>query len=399
MIPEIPETLPFHKKLARFLETEEKDLWNWFSGDEFTQSAFDEQRLYLLKNTYRLEREKHARLYALAEDVAQKLKIEAPITLYQMMDGQQRNAGLVFQPGQLQITFSGDMLTALSDTEMRFTMGHEMAHYIHQIRDKGRYQTADRLLDWICGENGAAASYGQSFRLGRLYQEIFSDRIGLFCSDDLEASISTLVRISSGLTDVSAKAYLKQVDEALAETESSGSEGYSHPETFIRARALADWANEDLLADDKLKGLVEGPPKLEGLDVIAQSELSEVTREFISAFINRPWVNTETLEAHAQGYFYDLKLNTSVSTSAESLDALRDKLTALPQDLKDYFGFVLLDFVTVDSDLEDAPLLHSMQFSKNLGISKDYDALIGKELKLTKKQVSSLHKTAEAGAA
>ena len=395
MTAEIPNALPFHQKLADFLETEEKELWDWFSGDEFTQSAFDEQRLYLLKNTYRLEREKHAALYALAESVAEKLNITAPITLYQMMDGQQRNAGLVFQPGQLQITFSGDMLTALSDSEMRFIMGHEMAHYIHQVRDKGRYQIADRLLDWICGENGAAASYGHSFRLGRLYQEIFSDRIGQFCCEDLDASISTLVRISSGLTDVSSQAYLKQVDEALAHPESSGSEGYSHPETFIRARALADWANEDLEADRKLQRLVEGPLKLENLDLIAQNELSQLTRAFISAFINRPWVNTETLEAHAQGFFYDFRIK---SLNAENLEELKGKLSGLPQDLKDYFGFVLLDFVTVDSDLEDAPLIQSMRFSKSAGISKEYDLLIGKELKLTKKQVTALHKAAEAAA-
>ena len=81
------------------------------------------------------------------------------------------------------------------------------------------------------------------------------------------------------------------------------------------------------------------------------------------------------------------------------LDALKQKIGTLPEDLKEYFGFVLLDFVTVDSDLEDAPLIQSMQFSKNVGLSKTYDSLVGKELKLTKKQVSALHKLAEGAAA
>lgn len=391
----IPATLPFHQKLADFLEREETDLWDWFSGDAFTKTAFDEQRLYLLKNTYRLEREKHADLFTLAESVAQNLDIQMPITLFQMMDGQHRNAGLIFQPDQIQITFSGDMLSALSEPEMRFTLGHEMAHFVHQTRDNGRYQTADRLLDWICGEAGATASYGQSFRLARLYQEIYSDRIGLFCSDDLEASISTLVRISSGLTDVSTTAYLEQADEALSLPGPLGSEEYSHPETFIRARALADWFEDRDTANEKLYSLVEGTPELERLDVIGQTALSNITRQFISAFVNRPWNDTETLEAHAQGFFYDFKHDEKVRHSETDYDALRTSLAPLSDSVKDYFCFVLLDFVTVDSNLEDAPLIESARFSERLGIAEKFDMHLNKELKLTKKQITALRKAAQ----
>lgn len=391
----IPKALPFHKKLADFLQNEERELWEWFSGDAFTQGAFDEQRLYLLKNTYRLEREKHAALYEQAESVAHALHLSAPVTLYQMMDGQQRNAGLVFQPGQIHITFSGDMLTAFTGAEMQFALGHEMAHYIHQTSDKGRFQTADRLLDWICGENGASASYGHSFRLTRLYQEIYSDRIGYFCCNDVKAAISTLVRLSSGLSEVSVQAYLAQADEVVSQSQAEGSEGISHPETFIRALALADWASGDLNADDKLKSLVEGNPKLEALDVLSQAKLSKTTADFIAAFINRPWQNTETLEAHAQGYFYEFKLNSESQASELLMQSLKGALEALPKDMQEYFGFVLLDFVTVDPDLEDAPLIESLRFAKSVGLTESYDGLVAKELKFTKKQMASLRKAAE----
>ncbi len=395
MIKTIPETLPFHKKLADFFQREEKDLWNWFSGDEFTKAAFDEQRLYLLKNTYRLEREKHANLFILAESVAQDLGIQVPVTLFQMMDGQQRNAGLIFQPDQVQITFSGDMLSALSEPEMRFTLGHEMAHFVHQTSDNGRYQTADRLLDWICGEAGAAASYGQSFRLARLYQEIYSDRIGLFCSDDLHASISTLVRISSGLTDVSTKAYLEQADEALSLPGPLGSAEYTHPETFVRARALADWFEDNETADEKLYNLVEGAPELERLDVIGQTALSGATRRFIAAFVNKSWKDSETLEAHAQGFFYDFKYNETLQASEAEYEALKTLLLPLSSSLKDYFSFLLLDFVTVDSSLEDAPLMEAARFSERIGLTENFDTHLNKELKLTKEQISTLREASK----
>lgn len=106
-----------------------------------------------------------------------------------------RNAGLIFQPDAIHILFAGDLFAILSKKELDFILGHEMAHYLYNTGQNSRFGTADRLLNWICGKPGAAASHGHSFRLSRLYQEIFSDRIGLFASEDLDASISALVRV------------------------------------------------------------------------------------------------------------------------------------------------------------------------------------------------------------
>jgi len=228
-MPTPPATLQYHKNLSELLEQNEVELWKWFSGDSFTSEAYEAQRLYLLKNSYRLEDEAHAELYAQAQHVADRLGLELPVTLYQAMNSDLRNAGLIFQPDTIHILFSGDLFTTLSETELTFILGHEMAHHIHNTRQDSRFGTTDRLLDWICGEPG-------------------SDRVGLYASQDLDASIAALVRVTSGLQNVSAKAYLKQADEAIAASlkdgERVGSEGWSHPETFIRARALADWHAE-----------------------------------------------------------------------------------------------------------------------------------------------------------
>ncbi len=387
---EIPASLPFHKNLADFFKREETELWEWFASDKYIESAYDEQRLYLLKNTYRMEREKHAELFELADAVAEKLGIEVPVQLYQMMDGQERNAGLVFQPSAVEITFSGDMVSTLSEQEMTFTLAHEMAHFLHMTRGDGYYQTSDRLLDWICGELGASASYANSFRLSRLYQEIFADRIGQYCAQNLDASISTLVRTTTGLQEVSAKAYLVQADEALSHDKQTGSEQYSHPETFIRVRALADWDEEPDHADKKLVELVEGQKELEALDVLGQVKFSKLTERFIKAFLNRPWLDTETLEAHARGYFYLYKYELDKPASAAEIDDLKDALDGQSESIIDYFCFVLLDFITVDPDLEDAPLLEAIKFTEQTGLAKAFDVHMASELKLTKKKAKSL---------
>ena len=400
---EIPASLPFHKDLADFFKREEAELWEWFASDKYTESAYDEQRLYLLKNTYRMEREKHAELFELADTVSRKLGIEVGVQLFQMMDGQARNAGLIFQPSAVQITFSGDMVSTLSKTEMTFTLAHEMAHYLHMVRGDGHYQISDRLLDWICGELGASASYANSFRLSRLYQEIFADRIGQYCAQDLDASISTLVRTTTGLQEVSAQAYLAQADEALSHENQKGSEQYSHPETFIRARALADWNEAPDLADKKLVRLVEGQKELEALDVLGQVDFAKLTERFIKAFLNRPWLDAENLEAHARGYFYTYQYQPEKLATTEELALLKQALESedtggLAESFLDYFSFILLDFVTVDPDLEDAPLLEAIKFTQQIGLAKPFDVHLAKELKLTKKKVTSLRNNWEKGA-
>ena len=172
-MPNPPDTLEYHKDLSALLEKNEVELWKWFSGDIFTSEAYEAQRLYLLKNSYRLDDEAHAELYSQSRTVAERLGLDLPVTLYQAMNSDLRNAGLIFQPDAVHILFSGDLFTSLSETELTFILGHEMAHHLHNTRQNSRFGTADRLLDWICGEPGSAAAHVHSFRLSRLYQEIF----------------------------------------------------------------------------------------------------------------------------------------------------------------------------------------------------------------------------------
>jgi hypothetical protein len=392
-----PASLQYHRDLANLLEQNEKDLWDWFSSDKFTSEAYEIQRLYLLKNSYRLETEAHAELYSQAQAVATQLGLDIPITLYQSMKSDTRNAGLIFQPDVIQILFSGDLFGKLSNKELEFILGHEMAHHLHNTRQSARFGTADRLLDWICGEPGASASHGHSFRLSRLYQEIFSDRIGLFASQDLDASISALVRLTTGLESISPKAYLKQADEALASSSRAGvhngSEEWSHPETFIRVRALSDWSEEPDVADSKLATLVEGDRRIESLDLLAQDEMSGLTRLVVTHFLKYPWRNREALIAHAQGFFVDIETDIKQSTAHVLGNDVTESMKALPVSLKEYMAYVLLDFATLDSDLEDHPLIEAIHLADQLDIGEAFDLALKEDLKLSKANIKALRKT------
>ena len=386
----VPQFLPYHRALAELLSRQEDGIWAWFASDKLTAQAFDEQRLYLLKSAIRLDEENHAPLYAAAHEVAERLGIDAKVVLHQSMGGS-RNAALVYLPDEVNILFEGDILTLLDPQETQCLLAHEMAHYLHQTREGQRHFLTDRMLRWICGEPGAHLAHARSLWLSRLYQEIFADRVALAVSGSRDATISTLIKATTGLQQFSVDAYVAQAREAVTLNRDGGSDGSSHPETFIRAIALDDWARDPVAADARLAPLIEGKWRLEQLDLLAQAELSDLTLKLIGAFLAPDWGASETLEAHARSFDPGFERSGSANTTA--LDAIAD----LDDSLKSYCAQVIADFATADADLEDAPLLAALEFSARWSFAEAFDTVANTDLGLSKKKLAEL-RAARAGA-
>jgi hypothetical protein len=387
-LPKIPDFLKYHNELANILQKNEPDIWSWFSSDVLTQQAFDDNRLTLLKNAIRLDPETHKKLFAAASDVARLLEIDMPISLYQGTNSQ-RNAALIYTPSEINIMFEGETLEILSDTELRCLLGHEMAHFLHKIREGGRYFTTDRMLSWICGERGAHHAHVQSLWLSQLYQEVFADRIGFFICEDRDAAISLLIKMSTGLKKFSVDGYLTQASEALDLNKKDGSHGVSHPETYIRALALADWADNQEKADLRLPELLEGDTRLERLDLLEQHRLTELTRKVIEQFLSLEWASSEEVEAHARSFFPGFERQATVTENP--LTTVSDENS----EVQDYLASILLDFAAADPDLEDEPLKDAIVFGKRLGLLKAMEPRIVKDLGVAKKTLSQLIKSAE----
>jgi hypothetical protein len=73
---------------------------------------------------------------------------------------------------------------------------------------------------------------------------------------------------------------------------------------------------------------------------------------------------------------------------------LADALAAGDDSVADYCCYLLLDFCTADADLEEAPLAEAFEFSQRLRLSDRFEALVRKELKLKKKQIDGIRRTA-----
>jgi hypothetical protein len=182
----------------------------------------------LLKSTYRLDAEGYPGLYQSLNEAKARLQLDIPVTLYQAQNSPQLNAVLFYVPGQGHIVFSGPLFTLLNAEELTSVIGHELAHF----------HIADRLIHAVASDPRASTSHEQTARpLSTLYRGIRRPR-SLRVTSDANPVVAGLVILQTGLSQVSAASYLKQAEEIFANG-NVGTEGVSHPEAFIRTRALA----------------------------------------------------------------------------------------------------------------------------------------------------------------
>ena len=384
---------PYHRQLVALLKVREPELWQWASSARAEEDYVQQVRDHLLKHTYRLDEQGHGDIIRSAIEVAARLEIGAPVTLYQSLgDNSDMNAALFYLPGEVHIVFSGALLDTLSSYELDAVLGHEMAHYRLWEAESRDFLTADRLLVMAADDPRAASSHTHTARRLRLYTEIYADRGALVGCTDLQAAVAALVKTATGLQDVSAASYLRQADEILAGQETQvgqfSSANVDHPDTFIRARALRLWAEQDPQVDRWLGTVIEGGLALNELDLLGQQKLAQVSQFVIAELLSPAWFQTPATLAHANAYFPDFK------PGAEPDPALTEALHFIDAETRDYLCYLLLDFAVIDKELEDAPLAAAYIVSHRLDIAATFEQIVTRELRMTKRQLAKFKKSA-----
>ena len=381
------EPLPYHVELRDYLKLRERELWNWFASARAQADYTESLRLELLKSTYRLDPEGHPDLYRNVEDVKARLQLDIPVTLYQAQNSPQANAALFFISGEGHIVISGPVLSLLNAEEIKSVIGHELAHYHLWGREHGDFHIVDRLMQAVAGDPRAGASHTQSARRYQLYTEIFADRGSLCATGDVQPVIAGLVKIQTGLPQVSAAAYLKQAEEVFARG-NVAAEGLSHPEAFIRTRALALWQEQREDAMPQISNMIEGADALDELDLIGQLRLTTATRRLLEYFLQPKWVQTPAVLGHARLFFDDFK--PASAKNAASLVGLKFK----DAKLREYLCYVLLDFVAADPELDELPLAAALDLCRALDLNGQFEKLVTKELKIKARDVKRVKEQA-----
>ena len=379
--------LPYHFELRDYLKSQEPDLWKWFASAKAKADYTENLRLELLKSTYRLDPDGHPDLYRGVEEVKARLGLTIPVTLYQAQNNPQSNATLFFVPGEGHIVFSGAVLSLLNAEEIKSVSGHELAHYQLWDREQGEFHIADRLISAVAADMRSASSHEQTARRYQLYTEIFADRGSLHATNDLHTVVAGLVKIQTGLPQVSAAGYLKQAEEIFSKKETP-TEGLSHPEAFIRARSLALWQQERDNATHAIRDMIEGTAALDQLCLIGQRRLLDATRTLIQLLLKPRWFQTSAVLGHAKLFFDNF---TPLSGTAPSdLGELRFE----DPKLREYVCYVLLDFSKADPELEDMPLAAALEFSKQLELDAQFEKIVAKELKMKVRDVRKIKEQA-----
>jgi hypothetical protein len=385
------DALPYHANVAKHLRTDESALWAWFESDQFSTRYTEKTKLDLLKSTYRVTRADRPDIYTQVDRVREKLGLDMPATLYQHQGGSgEANAALIFFPDELAIMLMGNVSDLLDEAEMLALLGHEISHHRLYSLDGGQYFTAARFLEWCALQPGCEAAYLETDRLYRLHTEIFADMGALHVTADRDAVISCLIKVATGLKKVTPSSYLDQADEILKQYK-QGSEGLTHPEMFIRAKAL-DLLTFDPPKLDEVAALVRGPLDTKRLDLVGQSSLSALTRKLVDQILLHPFMRGEYTANLAERYFPGYAWPDAVDASIDYA-AGASEITAMAKTCHDFLAYVLLDFATVDPDGGEKALALTLNLSERLGLLQIYEPIARKELKRKRDDLASLKRS------
>jgi len=381
------QPLPYHFELRDYLKSGERELWNWFSCAKAKSDYTENLRLELLKSAYRLDLEGHPDLHQSLNEAKARLQLDIPVTLYQAQNSLQLNAALYYIPGQGHIVFSGPVLTLLNAEEVKSVIGHELAHYHLWERDSGDFHIADRLIHAVASDPRASASHEQTARRYQLYTEIFADRGSLCVTRDISPVVASLVKIQTGLSQVSPTSYLKQAEEIFSKGNVATQE-LSHPEAFIRARALTLWQEQPENATGYIREMIEGVAVLEELDLIGQKRLVAATRQLLETLLRPKWFQTPATLGHAKLFFNDFKPAKVAAVS------LCEELKSRDAKLREYICYVLLDFTKADPDLDEMPLAATLELSRQMDLDVQFEKVVSRELKMKTRDVRRIKEQA-----
>ncbi|MBP7554732.1 MAG: M48 family metalloprotease [Chitinophagaceae bacterium] len=375
--------LPYHRQVRDYFRQQTKT-WDYFALAKNKEEQLNEFKTELLKNTYKFDPVADQGIYSKIDLAKNKLGLtELPVTVYQAQYTEELNAAIVYINREAHIVFSGPVITLLTEEELLAVLAHELTHIkLYSLLD-GELEIADRIITAIANNHSSEAAYYETARLFRLYTEIFCDRGALLVTGNHEPVITSLVKMSTGLQQVQAEAYLRQADEIFAADAKTRSAGISHPENFIRAKAVQLSHNQAAEVEKTVSNMVEHTIELDRLDIFQQQEMAILTRRFLQLFLKPRWIQSPLVISLARQYFADFAWDETAVLDAAFIEKLND----FHSSIKDYLAYVLFDFVIVDPSLDQVPAGWAFQFAEDAQLKEQLDAIVRKEGKLSDKKL------------
>lgn len=384
----MPKPFDFHYRLRDHFKQQEKT-WKWFSEVQVKNEQTEQLREELLKDTYRFDPLAEANIYKLLEEAKQKLGIIIPVTMYQSQSSQSTNAGILFIKNEAHLVLSGPIIKSLTEKELLALIAHELSHVLLYTIDNGDFEITSRIITAIGNDYRSEDAFNETSRLFSLFTELYCDIGAYKVCGDAEAVISTLVKIETGLDKISAESYIKQADEILCKRD-KGSSGESHPESFMRAKAIDLYSKKAEASYEEISEMILGKLNLFNLNIFSRNEVHDLTRELIHLLMKPKWMQSELNKAHYQQYFKDFKTDSQVMLTPE----FKSKIQNVSNSLKDYFAYVMLDFALCDPDISEPASGFMLDLAEQMEIHEFLGKAFKKELILSDKKFNEFAKKA-----
>jgi hypothetical protein len=372
--------LPYHQATTRYCQ-QQQEVWRFFTNTIQREEELQAFKTDLLKNTYQFDRSTEAALYQQVAVAQQKLDLSLPVTLYQAQHTEEINATILYA----HIVFSGKLIQLLTAEELLAVIAHELSHVLLYTQLNGDVEVADRIITAIGNHPGSSPAHYETARLFKLYTEIFCDRGAYLVTGSYEPIISSLVKLATGLSAINADSYVKQAEAIFSNDAGTRTAGISHPENFIRARAVFLWHEKGAAADELVQQMMEGNRGIDEMDLFRQQLLTGVTEQLVQWLVQPEWMQTPAVMALAKQYFVHLVTDAPVDKAS-----LLAAVARLHPSLQDFVCYLLYDFATADKALEDLPMGYCFMLAGELGIP--FATTVKKERKLTDKQMATLQK-------
>ena len=231
-------------------------------------------------HSLKIEKDLLPDLYALCQEVKQKLGFEAKVDFY-ITGNTEINAFSVASEDPEEpniVNINSGLLNLMSNDELSFVIGHELGHLINK-------DTAlARLIDFIFPNRASIpVSLLYKIRLHDQLAELVADRYGYMACDQLETCVTAFFKLASGLDlqkmNVSIDTLIadnsRRLDYFLKDR---GFSRGSHPVNPIRVQAINLFANAT--SNEALKPKMD--ELLEILQRVGDGELDEYVAQFIA---------------------------------------------------------------------------------------------------------------------
>ena len=384
------QQFPYHDAVLKYFQQHEKVRWGAFHDPVVASARESRMQLQLRKSARRLQLvDALPWLY----NVVNSAQLGSPVACYLAATEQQLEVAAVPLLDQPRLIFTGPVLETLTQEEVLALVAGELARLQFWQQQGGEYLSVRQLLGELVEEKQVPRSHELTFHRFQLCADLLADQSALRSCGNAETVVSAMIKcrpLPASIGESLDAASLLEQAQSLWTTADPQAMSASQRGMLLRIATLQQSLKGADLEIAELESKVTASNNVNELDLLQQLELMNLTRQLICCLLEPAWMQTPAILSYARSYFPKLRDDELVTSSDLQLEQLATRVQQYPESMQDYFCFILLDFVSADRDLKEAPLALALRWTEHLGVTERFREITQRELRLRKMQFAEI---------